>query len=97
MKNTVTLLLPILFPMLCGVLVGLLPALKDESRRRTFVLSSLVLTFLFTLWQLLLKDASLYLFTLAPKAEIAFSADTVTRFFAGLIAFMWLPPRRAFR
>ena len=33
MKNTVTLLLPILFPMLCGVLVGLLPALKDESRR----------------------------------------------------------------
>ena len=90
MKNTVTLLLPILFPMLCGVLVGLLPALKDESRRRTFVLSSLVLTFLFTLWQLLLKDASLTLFTLAPKAEIAFSADTVTRFFAGLIAFMWL-------
>ena len=90
MKNTVTLLLPILFPMLCGVLVGLLPALKDESRRRTFVLSSLVLTLLFTLWQLLLKDASLTLFTLAPKAEIAFSADTVTRFFAGLIAFMWL-------
>ena len=49
MKNTVSLLLPILFPMLCGILVGLLPALKDESKRRTFVLSSLILTFLFTL------------------------------------------------
>ena len=82
MKNTVSLLLPILFPMLCGILVGLLPALKDESKRRAFVLSSLILTLLFTLWQLLLKDASLYLFTLAPKAEIAFSVDAVTRLFA---------------
>ena len=90
MNNTVSLLLPIFFPMLCGILVGLLPALKDESKRRTFVLSSLILTFLFTVWQLLLKDASLHLFTLAPKADIAFSVDAVTRFFAGLIAFMWL-------
>ena len=75
MNNTVSLLLPIFFPMLCGILVGLLPALKDESRRRTFVLSSLVLTFLFTLWQLLLKDASLsredlrYLKTLGYEPE----------------------------
>ena len=90
MKNTVSLLLPILFPMLCGILVGLLPALKEESRRRTFVLASLILTLLFTLWQLLLRDASLHLFTLAPKAEIAFSVDAVTRIFAGLIVFMWL-------
>ena len=90
MNNTFSLLLPIFFPMLCGVLVGLLPPLKEERRRRIFVLVSLGLTLLFTVWQLLLKDASLYVCTLAPKAEIAFSVDAVTRFFAGLIAFMWL-------
>ncbi|MBQ8075071.1 MAG: proton-conducting membrane transporter, partial [Oscillospiraceae bacterium] len=90
MNQTFSLLLPIFFPMFCGILVGFLPSLKEDSRRRSFVLVSLILTLLFTLWQLFLPEASLNLCTLAPKAEITFSVDAVTRFFAGLIAFMWL-------
>ena len=83
-------LLPILFPMLCGIAVGLIPALKDEKRRRIFVLTALSISFLLTISQILLPEASLYVCTLTPKAEISFAVDAVTRFFAGLIAFMWL-------
>ena len=90
MSNTFSLLLPVFFPMLCGLLVGLLPALKEEGRRRIFVLASLIITLVLTVSRLLLKNAGLSLCTLAPKMEIAFRVDAVTRFFAGLISFMWL-------
>ena len=42
MKNTWSLLLPVLFPMICGLLTGFLPALKEGTRRRTFILASLI-------------------------------------------------------
>ena len=90
MNSNISLLFPILFPMLCGIAVGLIPALKDEKRRRVFVLAALSISFLLTISQILLPEASLYVCTLAPKAEISFAVDAVTRFFAGLIAFMWL-------
>ena len=90
MNSNISLLFPILFPMLCGIAVGLIPALKDEKRRRVFVLTALSISFLLTISQILLPEASLYVCTLAPKAEISFAVDAVTRFFAGLIAFMWL-------
>ena len=90
MNSNISLLFPILFPMLCGIAVGLIPALKDEKRRRVFVLAALSISFLLTISQILLPEASLYVCTLTPKAEISFAVDAVTRFFAGLIAFMWL-------
>ncbi len=90
MNNSFSLILPILFPMLCGLAVGLLPTLKDENRRRTFILISLSATFALTVIQLYLSDASLHICTLAPKMEIRLQVDSVTRYFAGLIAFMWL-------
>ena len=90
MYQTYTLLLPILFPILCGILAGLLPALKNEKASRIFVASSMFITLLLTLREIFLPDAGLRLFTLAPKMEIFFLTDAVTRFFACLIACMWL-------
>lgn len=90
MKETYTLILPVLIPMLCGLAAGLLPALKDEKARKAFVLAALGMTLLLTAWQLTLSEASLRLCALTPKTEITFRVDAVTRFFAGLIAFMWL-------
>ena len=90
MNQRYTLILPILFPMLCGLAAGLLPSLKNDKARRLFVPASLFITLLLTLWQILLPEARLHVFTLAPKMEILFLTDAVTRFFAGLIAFMWL-------
>ena len=90
MKNTWSLLLPVLFPMICGLLTGFLPALKEGTRRRTFILASLIVTLFLTVWQIFLSNASVRVLTLAPGMEIRFQVDAVTRFFAGLIAFMWL-------
>ncbi len=90
MKNTWSLLLPVLFPMICGLLTGFLPALKEETRRRTFILVSLIITLFLTVWQIFLSNASVRILTLAPGMELRFQVDAVTRFFAGLIAFMWL-------
>ena len=90
MNQTWSLLLPILLPVLGAAALVILPALREELPRRNFVLSVLSLTALFTLWQLFLPEAHLSLGSLAPKAEIAFAVDGVTRLFAALICFMWL-------
>ena len=90
MKQTFTLVLPILFPMLCGAAVAAVPALREEVRRRSFVLAALIVTVLLTVWQLFLTDARLFICALAPGMEITFAVDGITRFFAGLIAVMWL-------
>ena len=90
MNQPYTLILPILFPMLCGAAAGLLPALKNEKARRIFVPAALGITLLLTLRQILLPEAGLRLCTLAPHMELYFRTDAVTRFFAGLTAFMWL-------
>ena len=89
MKHTYTLILPILFPMLCGLAVGLFPGLRDEKRRRFFVLSALSINLLLTVLALL-SVAELRLCSLAPKMELVFRTDAVTHLFAGLTAFMWL-------
>jgi multicomponent Na+:H+ antiporter subunit D len=90
MNNSFSLIIPILFPMLCGLAVGLVPALKHEKKRRIFVLVSLAATLVLTTSQLVMSNISLHICTLAPKMDIRFRVDSVTRYFAGLIAFMWL-------
>ncbi|MBQ6364909.1 MAG: proton-conducting membrane transporter [Oscillospiraceae bacterium] len=91
MTNRFLILVPILFPLLCGLAVAFAPALQAGSRRRPFVLFSLGGTFLSTICVLLLlRGHSLHLCDLAPSIELRFAVDEITCFFAGLGSFMWL-------
>ena len=90
MNNTLSLLFPILFPMLCGIALVLIPALKEDKNRRIFVIAALGATLLLTLLQLFRTDARLFVCSLTAKADIVFAVDGVTRLFGALIAFMWL-------
>ena len=90
MNQVFSLILPIFFPMLCGLAIAAVPALKDEKKLRSFVIAALGITLALTLWQLFLGGARFRLCTITANAEIVFSVDGVTRVFAGLIAFMWL-------
>ena len=90
MKNTVSLLFPILLPVIAGIVLAVRPEFRDEKKRRTLVLAALGATLALTLWQVLLVGAQLKLFSLTDELPVKFGVDGVTRIFAVLIAFMWL-------
>lgn len=85
-----SLVLPVIFPVVCGIVLGFVPKFMEEKPRRILVLSSIGITFILTLWQLVCGCAYTELFCIADRAEIAFGVDGVTRLFGALIAFMWL-------
>ena len=88
MVQSFSLLLPVLFPMLCGLLLAVLPFLKKDNIRKPFVLFALLASLALTVWKAFGPEESLFLCSLAPGADISFAADGIARLFTVLIAFM---------
>ena len=84
------LLLPIVIPTVCGIIAGLVSAVRKDETRRLLVLASLLVTLGVTAWQLFAGGAVQKLLTIAPGMEIRLAMDDVTRLFAALITVMWL-------
>ena len=80
-------LLSMLAPVL-GSLLLLLPPLRSDKSRRAAVLLTLFITLALNV-AALVSGGEAALGQLAPRAEIRFAVDGVTRIFAPLIAFMW--------
>ena len=90
MESSVTVLLPILLPTVCGMIAGLVPAFRKDETRRVLVLAALLGTLGITAWQIFAGSPALALLTIAPGMELRLAVDDVTRVFASLIAVMWL-------
>lgn len=90
MDRSFSLLFPILFPMICGLLLVLVPPLKNEKIRKPFVLFSLLGTLALTLWNVIGGDVYFFVCSMAPMADIVLFVDSSARIFAVLISFMWL-------
>ncbi|MCQ2506110.1 MAG: proton-conducting membrane transporter [Lachnospiraceae bacterium] len=86
----ILLILPILFPIISGALVGIIN-FKSRKARNIWVLGSSLINSVIIL-VLILNSASigkLVLFDIAMDLPIALSLDGMSRVFAGLIAFLW--------
>ena len=85
-----SLLIPILFPMIAGLVIGIVPVFSREKPRKIFVPAALALTLIFTVRQAFCGSEFEHLFNITSNAEISLGADGITRLFSPLIAFMWL-------
>ena len=83
------LLLPILAPVLCGLMLLLIPALKAPKARTLLTVVALVATVGRLLPVLCQPELTLTLFTLSDSLPIFLHADTLGKIFACVMAFVW--------
>ena len=89
MKQDLSILLPVLLPVLGGVLVALLPLLRGERARQRFVAAVLVLTAAAAL-RLMPGPARELRFTITETVTVYFRTDELSCVFSALILLMWL-------
>ena len=90
MNPSVTLLLPILIPTVCGIIAGVVPVFRKDEVRRLLVLAALLGTLAATALEIFSEGGAFALLTIAPGMELRLATDDVTRLFAAVIAVMWL-------
>ena len=90
MKGNLFLLIPVLLPILAGIAVGTVPALKERKPGRVWTGVFLLLTsacMLFAAWKL--PGERLLIWQMTPSIAIELSLDSLSRFFLALVAVIW--------
>lgn len=83
------LLIPILLPLVSGILIGFFKPLAKEKARTAFTLLMLIVSALSIIPILTESSLSLTLFTLSDSLPVTLHSDGVGKFFAVLIAVVW--------
>ena len=91
MVGNIQLLLPVLFPIIMGIVV-LTGKVFRKNRKQLclMVAAGLIGSWIFTLWALVQGKAGLKLWQFTDVVEIAFKVDEISCLFAGLTATVWL-------
>ncbi|MBR0319634.1 MAG: proton-conducting membrane transporter [Clostridia bacterium] len=77
-------------PMLCGLALFAVPALKNEKRTRNlFTGASMLVMVLLSVLTALQGDMSITLFSITPTLPIVLQADALAHFFAIFFSVMW--------
>ena len=87
MWNNILLILPVVVPVLAGLLAG---CIKSRSARNALTGASLVINALLVLLAVLRGSQELTLWQLTDTVSIYFHVDGVSKLFALLISCMWL-------
>lgn len=82
-------LLPVLFPMIAGLMVLFVPALASKGERNKMTLAVLVVNCLLLLPVLFLGEMKQNLFVLSDSLPVFLHADTLGKIFAALMCFVW--------
>ena len=90
MINAITLICPILLPVILGVLPAIFKPLRQERLQKAVVLAALILNALFSAVVALRPGSSLTVVNLTEKLPILLAADSVSRFFCAIVAVMYL-------
>lgn len=90
MNGNIILLLPVLFPVIAGLLLAFIPALNKKENRRAWVIFALILNLIFTLSCAWHSGRSLTVINLTENLPVYFNVDRLSSLFSILIAFMWL-------
>ena len=90
MEGSLFLLVPVILPVLAGLAVGTVPALKNKKSGRCWTGIFLILSsscMFFCSWRM--PGAGLTLWNLTPAIPIRISLDSLSRFFLALVGIMW--------
>ncbi len=91
MVGNIQLLLPVLFPIIMGIVVLTGKAFRKNRKQLCLaVAAGLTGSWIFTLWAFVQGKAGLRLWQLTDAVEIAFRVDEISCLFAGLTATVWL-------
>lgn len=83
------LLVPILLPVVSGLVIALCPRVGEDKARNPLVLATLCLNVIALLPVLFAGDMTLHLFTLSDNLPIFLSVDGAGRWFAAIMCFVW--------
>lgn len=89
MNGNLWLLLPVVVPMLGGLLVGLCPAFKERKPRVILVSATLVATLALSLYAALGAESSLVIWRLTREIPVQLRVDALARLFLILVSVMW--------
>ena len=83
------LLLPVILPVLFGVLLFAVKGFDDRKKRNMFTGAALIISAAVTLCVVFCTEGSLTLWKITESASITLKCDGLTRFFAVLMSLMW--------
>lgn len=89
MSGTISIIFPILFPVLAGILFLLLPV-QDLKKMAVYMLTVLAVNGAAILFLLGKNEVSLRAFSLVDDITIYFHIDSVSKLFAGLVTIVWI-------
>lgn len=89
MNCNLVLLLPIILPILAGLIVFFVKPLKNRKARNWFIGSFLIINGLITFALVSGPDIRLELFYLTKEIPVLFKLDSVGRIYTSLLAIMW--------
>lgn len=89
MDGTISIIFPILFPILAGVILLLLPV-KDLKKMAVYMLAILAVDGAALLFLLEKKEVSLQAFSLVDDITIYFHIDSISKIFTYLLVFVWI-------
>ncbi|MBE5962269.1 MAG: proton-conducting membrane transporter [Lachnospiraceae bacterium] len=90
MNSNYMILLPVLLPVIAGLLIPVIKPLNNRNARNYYVIGIIALTGIFTVFVASLGDIHLSLWKMTDSLEIYFKVDGMGRLFAVLTAAMWL-------
>ena len=83
------LLLPVILPVLFGVLLFAVKGFDDRKKRNMFTGAALIISAAVTLCVVFCTEGSLTLWKITESASITLKCDGLTRFYAVLMSLMW--------
>ena len=85
-----TLLILVLFPIICGLMVGFVPAFQNKKTRQLFTAGVLGLNLILVLLAVTGGEKALLVSNLTSQLSIYFKVDGMSRIFLGVVAVMWI-------
>ena len=83
------LLLPVLLPIIAGVLILLIKGFRKNKKSLHSAVTLILSAELLLVWSILFSGGNLNLFSLTDRITISFTVDSVSRLFAGLTSIIW--------
>lgn len=88
--NTCLMILPVLFPIVAGILLPVFPNIKKRKSVLTYTAIVLFATAALVVWNLASQEGTITLFELTDKISIAFRIDEISKFFVSIVTLVWL-------
>ena len=83
------LMLPVLLPVLAGIMLFLIKGLENRKSRNIFVGAALIICAAATLVTVFISEETVTLWKITENASITLRCDNLTKFFAVLMSLMW--------